>query len=109
MQFVESINISNQSLVSTALGEGDHHYALAVLRRHLLYAVTIIAAVGAALFAVQSTVIGLFTSDAAVITAAASALPLLLLAFPIDAVSSLLDGTLIASGCAPGQSPLQIF
>lgn len=104
LQFVESINISNQSLVATALGENDHRYALAVLRRHLLYAVTIIAAAGVGLFCFQSVVVGLFTSDAAVISTAMTALPLILLAFPIDAVSALLDGTLIASGCVSSKA-----
>eukprot|EP00892_Ulva_mutabilis_P006808 jgi/Ulvmu1/449/UM001_0456.1 len=99
-QFVEAINISNQSLVSTALGEGDQAYALAVLRRHLLYAVTIIAAVGAVLFCLQSSVIGLFTSDAAVVSAALTTLPLLVFLFPLDAVCAVLDGTLMATGQA---------
>ena len=73
---------------------------LQVVKRHLLYAVAIISVVAVAMYTQQALVIGWFTRDAAVLAMAATALPLVAAFFPLDAVSSILDGTLTAAGQA---------
>ena len=99
-QFVECINISNQSIVATALGEQDYGYALQVVKRHLVYAIAIVSVMAVALMTQQSLLVGCFTSDATVMAMAATTIPLVAAAFPLDATSSILDGTLTAAGQA---------
>ena len=99
-QFVECINISNQAIVATALGARDYPYALAVVKRHIVYAISIVSAIAAICLALQTHIVGLFTADAVVIAAALTTIPLVTACFPLDAVSSLLDGTLTAAGQA---------
>jgi Na+-driven multidrug efflux pump len=99
-QFVECINISNQSIVATALGAKDFAYAFQVVKRHLLYAVAIVSVVALLVLAFQVQLTCLFTRDAAVIAMVATTMPLLTAFFPFDAMSSILDGTLTAAGQA---------
>lgn len=99
-QFVECINISNQSIVATAFGQGDKRFALEVVKRHIVYAAGLVSAVVASLLLFQTQLFGLFTSDAAVIGMAGSVFPFVAALFPFDATVSILDGTLTAAGQA---------
>jgi Na+-driven multidrug efflux pump len=98
-QGVECINISNQALASTALGTNDTSYAVAVVQRHLVYAISITAIAGAVVLTFREQVVSIFTSDSSVIATALTTLPLLVFAFPLDAITAILDGTLTAAGC----------
>lgn len=99
-QFVECLNISNQTIVSTALGAGQKKYATAVLKRHVAYAVASIVSISSLIFLLRGPVLGLFTSDVSVIREVMTTLPFLFLLFPADAICSMLDGSLTASGQA---------
>lgn len=99
-QFIECINISNQSIVATALGSKDFAYAFQVVKRHLAYAVSIVSVCALLVLTFQVQLASLFTSDAAVIAMVATTMPLLTAFFPLDAMSSILDGTLTAAGQA---------
>ena len=99
-QFVECINISNQSIVATAFGAKDPRFALAVVKRHIVYAAGLVSAVVASLLLFQTHLFGLFTTDSAVIGMAASVFPFVAALFPFDATVSILDGTLTAAGQA---------
>jgi Na+-driven multidrug efflux pump len=98
MQFAECINVSNQSLAATALGSGDTQYALDVVKRHVLYAVTLVSVIGGLVLLFKAQIVGLFTTDAAVVATAFSVLPLLVGVFPVDGLMSIVDGTLTAAG-----------
>lgn len=100
MQFVECINISNQSLLSSALGSKDTRYAFSVVKRHLLYSTLIVSVLGALLLVGHEQIIRLFTPDKGVIAAAWSVLPLVVVCFPLDAIGAIADGTLTAAGYA---------
>jgi Na+-driven multidrug efflux pump len=99
-QFVECLNISNQSITAGALGAHDVPYAMAVVKRHLLYAVALFSSAGAVVLACQHQIVSIFTADAMVVATAATTLPLLVACFPLDAVCSMFDGTLTAAGQA---------
>ena len=99
-QFVECINISNQAIMATALGLKQYEYAFQVAKRHLIYAVAIVSTVAVAVVLQQHWLLGRFTRDAVIIATASTAIPLVAAAFPLDAVSSILDGTLTAAGQA---------
>lgn len=99
-QFVECINISNQSLVSAALGAEENDYALEVVKRHLVYSVGLLVVMGGILLTFHQQILGLFTPDSSVIATAWTALPLVVLAFPLDAIGAITDGTLTAAGQA---------
>ena len=99
VQFVECINISNQSLASTALGQKDTPYAFEVVKRHLVYATVLIAIMGGLLLTFHQQILGLFTPDSTVVATAWTVLPLVAVALPLDAISTIADGTLTAAGC----------
>jgi Na+-driven multidrug efflux pump len=96
----ECLNISNQSLVSSALAEKDTRYALSVVKRHLSFGVVVLALMGGMVMGFHEHVVGFFTPDRSVIATAWTALPLLALSFPLDAVAAITDGTLTAAGYA---------
>ena len=100
VQFVECINISNQSLASTALGQKDTPYAFSVVKRHLVYATVLVVVMGGLLLTFHQQILDLFTPDSAVVATAWTVLPLVALALPLDAISTVADGTLTAAGCA---------
>lgn len=99
-QFVECINISNQSLASAALGQKDTPYAFSVVKRHLVYATVLITVMGGLLLTFHQQIIGLFTPDSVVVATAWTVLPLVALSLPLDAISTIADGTLTAAGQA---------
>jgi Na+-driven multidrug efflux pump len=100
IQFVECINISNQSIVASAFGSKDLRYALAVVKRHMVYSVAIVSSAAVVMLSLRVPLMGCFTGDAAVVGMAAATFPFLAAMFPLDALVSILDGTLTAAGQA---------
>ena len=97
IQFFECLNVATQALCASYLGSGDWENARAVMLR--LTALGGIIGLGASLvvFISQHQLVSLFTKDTAVIHQVLMTLPMIAFFFPLDAVASIMDGSLMAA------------
>ena len=100
IQVVESFNISNQSIMSSALYAGDLTYANAVCRRHMQLAASLVAIAASVVIVFRHSIVSVFTSDPSVMAMAMAPLVFLLVLLPFDAISTIMDGSLTAAGQA---------
>lgn len=108
IQLFECLNVATQSMCASLLGAGDRAGARAVLLRSLTLSASVAALAGLAVWTLQAPLLRVFTTDAAVLGAAAAVLPLLCLFFPVDAVGSVMDGGFIAAGQPGLLSAIQV-
>ncbi|KAG2500414.1 hypothetical protein HYH03_001984 [Edaphochlamys debaryana] len=108
IQFFECLNVAAQALCATYLGNEDRATARDLLGRLLVLGTAVGAASGVAVWALQDPLIAIFTSDPVVKAHALAALPMICVLFPLDAVASILDGSLLAAKQSNYLSVVQI-
>lgn len=95
---LDAIAIAGQIIVGRSLGAGDANGAYLAARRMIALSVAVGCAFGLALMALSGLIPRVFTSDPAVIGAAAAIWPLFALMQPVGAAVFALDGILIGAG-----------
>ncbi|GAX82713.1 hypothetical protein CEUSTIGMA_g10139.t1 [Chlamydomonas eustigma] len=108
IQFFECLNVATQSLCASYLGKGDVERAQGVLMRLAVLATAVGGVAGLALFLGQVPMTQLFTSDVAVVAQVLMALPMVAFFLPVDALSSIMDGGLMAAKQTDYLSYIQI-
>lgn len=97
MQVSQSLNISANSMVASALGANDLSTAREVLARILLFGCAPGVLLGIVFLIAQSAIPGVFTQDPAVISAVTKVIPLLAVAMPLIPVATILEGALLGA------------
>lgn len=97
MQVSQSLNISANSMVASALGSNDLSTAREVLMRILFMGFAPGALLGLIFLVAQSAIPGVFTQDPAVISAVTNVVPLLAAAMPLIPVATILEGALLGA------------
>lgn len=94
---LDAVAIAGQALVGKYLGAGVRHRATEIARRLMGWGVLFGIALLVGLFLLRRPVAGLFSDDAAIVTAAAGLLGWLALVQPLAAAAFTLDGILIGA------------
>lgn len=97
IQFFECLNVATQALCASYLGAGDWENARSVMLRLSFLGAVSGLGTSIVIFFSQNQIVSLFTKDSAVIHQVLGTLPMIALFFPLDAVASIMDGSLMAS------------
>eukprot|EP00208_Stichococcus_sp_RCC1054_P003768 CAMPEP_0206138982 /NCGR_PEP_ID=MMETSP1473-20131121/4236_1 /ASSEMBLY_ACC=CAM_ASM_001109 /TAXON_ID=1461547 /ORGANISM="Stichococcus sp, Strain RCC1054" /LENGTH=520 /DNA_ID=CAMNT_0053532579 /DNA_START=234 /DNA_END=1797 /DNA_ORIENTATION=- len=97
MQVSQSLNISANSMVASALGANDMSTAREVLMRILLMGAIPGVLLGIVFLVAQGAIPAAFTQDEAVIRAVTRVIPLLAVAMPLIPVATVLEGALLGA------------
>lgn len=97
IQSFECLNVATQVLCSAYLGGGDVQSARGVMLRLVSLSVVVGGIAGIVVFLSRARIAGFFTADPAVVTQVLWTLPMVAAFLPLDALASIMDGSLMAS------------
>ncbi|KXZ50515.1 hypothetical protein GPECTOR_16g690 [Gonium pectorale] len=108
MPFFECLNVATQSLCATYLGKEDRTTARAMLLRLLFLGAATGGVAGTVVWAAHEPFVALFTTDPQVVQHVVSSLPLICAFFAVDALGSIMDGSLLAAKQSNYMSAVQV-